>query len=127
MKPDPKKILDEALQLEPTTRAYVAEILLESLDFEEDFAISEEWMQEIRRRRSNRRLLEHDLAQPDVIRIGCRAGRSPPGQGTLVDVVPGEEAGRGSLYRLFIHPDGGNADRGFTASGQIFRPSTTPF
>ncbi len=50
MSSDPKKILDEALQLEPTTRAYVAEVLLESLDFEEDFPISQEWMLEIRRR-----------------------------------------------------------------------------
>jgi len=50
MNPDPKKILDEALKLAPETRAYVAERLLESLDFEEDFAISDEWMEEIRRR-----------------------------------------------------------------------------
>ena len=50
MSSDPKKILDEALQLEPKTRAFVAEVLLESLDFEEDFAISQKWMMEIRRR-----------------------------------------------------------------------------
>lgn len=50
MNPDPKKILDEALKLEPKTRAYVAEILLESLDFEEDFAVSKAWREELRRR-----------------------------------------------------------------------------
>lgn len=40
VKPDPKKILDEAMQLEPTTRAFVAETLLESLDLDQDFAVS---------------------------------------------------------------------------------------
>ncbi len=50
MKQDPKKILDQALQLEPATRAFVAEVLLESLDFEEDFVLSQEWLDEIRRR-----------------------------------------------------------------------------
>ena len=50
MKPDPKKILDEAMQLEPAVRAFIAESLLESLDFEEDFPVSEEWLEEIRRR-----------------------------------------------------------------------------
>ena len=50
MKPNPQKVLDEAMQLEPTTRAFIAETLLESLDFEEDFEISEAWQEEIRRR-----------------------------------------------------------------------------
>jgi hypothetical protein len=49
-KPDPKKILDEAMQLDPAARAFVAETLLESLDLDQDFAISEEWLEEIRRR-----------------------------------------------------------------------------
>lgn len=49
-KPDPKKILDEAMQLEPTARAFVAETLLESLDLDRDFAVSQEWLEEIRRR-----------------------------------------------------------------------------
>lgn len=49
-KPDPKKILDEAMQLEPTARAFVAETLLESLDLDQDFVISQEWLEEIRRR-----------------------------------------------------------------------------
>ncbi len=50
MKPSPQKIIEDAMQLEPTTRAFVAKALLESLDFEEDFSISEEWGKEIRRR-----------------------------------------------------------------------------
>ncbi len=49
-KPDPKKILDEAMQLEPTARAFVAETLLESLDLDQNFAVSPEWLEEIRRR-----------------------------------------------------------------------------
>lgn len=49
-KPDPKKILDDTMQLEPTTRAFIAETLLESLDLDQDFAVSREWLEEIRRR-----------------------------------------------------------------------------
>lgn len=49
-KPDPKKILNEAMQLEPTARAFIAEMLLESLDLDQDFAVSPEWLEEIRRR-----------------------------------------------------------------------------
>lgn len=49
-KPDAKKILDEAMQLDPTARAFVAETLLESLDVDQDFAVSQEWLDEIRRR-----------------------------------------------------------------------------
>jgi hypothetical protein len=50
MKPDPKKLIDEAMQLEPASRALVAEALLESLDLEPDVEVSEEWREEIRRR-----------------------------------------------------------------------------
>lgn len=49
-KPDPKKILSEAMQLEPNARAFIAETLLESLDLDQDFAVSPEWLEEIRRR-----------------------------------------------------------------------------
>lgn len=49
-KPDPKKILDDALQLEPTTRAFIAETPLDSLDLEPDFPLSQEWQEEVRRR-----------------------------------------------------------------------------
>jgi hypothetical protein len=49
-KPDPRKILDEAMRLEPDARALVAETLLESLDHDQDFVVSQEWMEEIRRR-----------------------------------------------------------------------------
>ena len=49
-KPDPKKILDEAMQLEPNTRAFIAETLLESLDLAQDYPVSPEWLEEIHRR-----------------------------------------------------------------------------
>ena len=49
-KPDPKKILDDAMMLEPTLRAFIAETLLESLDLEQDYVVSPEWLDEIRRR-----------------------------------------------------------------------------
>jgi putative addiction module component (TIGR02574 family) len=50
MKADAKKILEEAMQLEPATRAFIAEALLEGLDFEQDFEVSQSWQAEIQRR-----------------------------------------------------------------------------
>ena len=50
MKADAKKILDEAMELEPATRAFIAEALLEGLDFEQDFEVSPAWRAEIQRR-----------------------------------------------------------------------------
>ena len=43
-------ITEQALKLEPALRAYIAEILLESLDYEEDFIVSDAWRQEIQKR-----------------------------------------------------------------------------
>ena len=43
-------IAEQVLKLEPVSRAYIAKILLESLDFEEDFLVSEAWQQEIQKR-----------------------------------------------------------------------------
>jgi len=62
MKPDPQKVLDEALQCEPTTRAFIAETLLESLDFEEDFDLSQAWREEI-----HRRCQEIDSGKPALV------------------------------------------------------------
>ena len=45
-----KDIVDNVLALPANSRAYIAEVILESLDFEEDFPISDEWMKEIRKR-----------------------------------------------------------------------------
>ena len=44
------QVIDEALRLPAPDRAFLAEKLLESLDAEPDFKISEEWHHEIVRR-----------------------------------------------------------------------------
>jgi len=43
-------LTEQALKLAPASRAQIAEILLESLDYEEDFLVSEAWRQEIQKR-----------------------------------------------------------------------------
>ena len=43
-------ITELALKLSPSARARIAEILLESLDYEEDFAVSDAWRLEILKR-----------------------------------------------------------------------------
>lgn len=50
MKRNTAEIIAEAIELPPEGRALVAEALLESLDFEQDFPLSDEWHDEIRRR-----------------------------------------------------------------------------
>jgi hypothetical protein len=65
MHSDPKRIIDEAMQLDPAARAFIAETLLETLDFEEDFPISQEWINEINRRcaeidNGTSKLVDHD-------------------------------------------------------------------
>jgi len=50
MSPRTETIMKEALQLPREARALIAEKLLESLDLDEPFEISEEWSQEIARR-----------------------------------------------------------------------------
>jgi len=47
---DAQTITEQALKLTPAARAHIAEILIESLDYEEDFPVSEEWRQEITKR-----------------------------------------------------------------------------
>ncbi len=44
------ELAEEALALPSESRAYLAEKLLETLDFEEDFTVSEGWLKEIRKR-----------------------------------------------------------------------------
>ena len=43
-------ITEQALKLEPALGAYIAEILPESLDYEENFIVSEAWRLEIQKR-----------------------------------------------------------------------------
>ncbi len=45
-----KDIIDEALTLPANSRAYVAEVLLESLDYDEDFPVADAWRAEIEKR-----------------------------------------------------------------------------
>lgn len=71
MKANAKKILEEAMQLEPGTRALIAETLLESLDFEEGFEISQAWRDEIQRRceqidRGEVELIDSDTVMADL-------------------------------------------------------------
>ncbi len=44
------KLTEQALDLPAGLRAQLAELLLESLDFEEDFPVSEAWRAEIEKR-----------------------------------------------------------------------------
>jgi hypothetical protein len=50
MKTDPQRIIDDAMQLDPSARALIAEALLESLDIGPDFEVSQAWLAEVRRR-----------------------------------------------------------------------------
>jgi putative addiction module component (TIGR02574 family) len=50
MKSDIEEVAEKALKLPSAARASLAEMLLESLDYEEDFLISDEWMNEIQKR-----------------------------------------------------------------------------
>ena len=72
MKADAKKILEEAMHLEPSTRALIAETLLESLDFEEDFEISQMWRDEIQRRCEQIDRAEVELIDSDTVMADLR-------------------------------------------------------
>lgn len=50
MKSEIEEIAEKAFKLPSTARASLAELLLESLDYEEDFLISDEWMNETHKR-----------------------------------------------------------------------------
>lgn len=72
MKGNAKKILEEAMQLEPSTRAFIAETLLESLDFEEDFKVSQAWRDEIQRRCEQIDSGEVELIDSDTVMAELR-------------------------------------------------------
>lgn len=50
MDPTPEQVMDQALRLPRTSRAYLAERLIESLDQDQEAGLSEAWRTEIRRR-----------------------------------------------------------------------------
>ncbi len=62
MEKNAENIAKMALGLSTTARAYIAELLLESLDFEEDFEVPEHWMDEI-----EKRCREIDAGEVDLI------------------------------------------------------------
>jgi putative addiction module component (TIGR02574 family) len=72
MKVNAKKILEEAMQLEPSTRALIAETLLESLDFGEDFEVSQAWREEIQRRCEQIDRGEVELIDSDTVMAELR-------------------------------------------------------
>ncbi len=72
MNANAKKILEEAMHLEPSTRALIAETLLESLDFEEDFEISQAWREEIQRRCEQIDRGEVELIDSDTVMAELR-------------------------------------------------------
>lgn len=72
MKADAKKILEEAMQLEAGTRAMIAEALLESLDFEEDFEVSQAWREEVQRRCEQIDRGEVELIDSDTVMAELR-------------------------------------------------------
>ncbi len=50
MSPEAEHVMKQALELPSQARAFIAEKLLESLDYEEPFDLSSEWKEEIERR-----------------------------------------------------------------------------
>ncbi|MDF0644289.1 MAG: addiction module protein [Nitrospira sp.] len=72
MKANAKRVLEEALQLEPGARAMIAETLLESLDFEEDFEVSQAWREEIQRRCEQVDRGEVELIDSDTVMAELR-------------------------------------------------------
>ncbi len=50
MSPQIAHVMKQALELPSQVRAFIAEKLLESLDFEESFEVSKEWKAEINKR-----------------------------------------------------------------------------
>ena len=72
MKADAKKILEEAMYSDPSTRAVIAETLLKSLDFEEDFEISQAWHDEIQRRCEQIDRGEVELIDSDTVMAELR-------------------------------------------------------
>ena len=88
MKTSTQKIIDDAMQLDPSARALVAETLLDSLDLDADFEVSEAWRTEIRRRCAEiRRGRDPDSRRPALAGLRAKYGQCPsagsrrPGRG----------------------------------------------
>jgi hypothetical protein len=58
---------------------------------------------EIGLHRRDRGLLQHDLRDPDAVRIGALARQRAPGQDAAMAVIPGEEIGGARLGSRSVH------------------------
>lgn len=67
MSPEIEHVIKQALELPSQVRAFLAEKLLESLDFEEPFELSSEWKEEISRRCRQMDEGEVQLASSDSV------------------------------------------------------------
>ena len=67
MSPEIEHVMKQALRLPSQVRAFLAEKLLESLDFEEPFELSSEWKEEISRRCREMDEGEAQLASSDSV------------------------------------------------------------
>jgi putative addiction module component (TIGR02574 family) len=67
MSPEIEHVMKQALELPSQVRAFLAEKLLESLDFEEPFELSSEWKEEISRRCREMDEGEVQLASSDSV------------------------------------------------------------
>ena len=73
MSPKVKNVVKQALELPSQSRAFIAEKLLESLDYEESFEISRDWKKEITRRcrqidQENMQLIEGDKVFKEAVK-----------------------------------------------------------
>ena len=73
MSPKVKNVVKQALELPSQSRAFIAEKLLESLDYEEPFEISRDWKKEINRRcrqidQENMQLIEGDKVFKEAVK-----------------------------------------------------------
>ena len=50
MNPDPNRLIDEAMQLQSSIRAFIAEVILDTLDCEDNFLVSSAWQVEMQKR-----------------------------------------------------------------------------
>ncbi|WP_295426974.1 addiction module protein [uncultured Thiodictyon sp.] len=73
MQTNAQQIIDDALRLDSHARALIAETLLESLDMEADFEVSQQWRQELARRCAQIDAGEVALIPGDLVLAGLRA------------------------------------------------------
>jgi putative addiction module component (TIGR02574 family) len=73
MSPKIENVVKQALELPNQDRAFIAEKLLESLDYEEPFEVSREWKKEINKRcrqidQDNTQLVEGDKVFKEALK-----------------------------------------------------------